>query len=406
MYAHAHPADSPAHVSSATKYGFSTVAVHAGQFPDPTTGAVIPPISLSTTFQQLDIGVHAGYEYSRSGNPTRTAFEQAVAALEQGKYGLAFASGSATTATVLRTLAKGGEHAISISEVYGGTYRFFTKVAAGMGVDVTFVDLAEASSLEKHIRPNTRFVWLETPTNPSLTIVDIAAISEIARKNKLFTVVDNTFLSPYFQRPLALGADVVVHSGTKYLNGHADVVIGVAVTNDDNIYKDLTFMQNAIGAIPSPFDCFLANRGLKTLGLRMAAHQRNATAVAKYLEGNPRVVQVIYPGLKSHKQHELAARQQSGFGGMVTFRILKDSQEYARKFLNSCKIFVLAESLGGIESLCELPSLMTHASVDEADRLKLGITDGLIRLSCGIEDADDLVKDVEQALLAAIPTLN
>ncbi|KAJ3370942.1 hypothetical protein GGF31_003672 [Allomyces arbusculus] len=381
--------------------GLGTDAVHAGQDPDPVTGAVIPPISLSTTFKQRAAGQDSGYDYSRSGNPTRKAFETAVAALEHGKYGLAFASGSATTATVVASLPK-GSHIVSVNDVYGGTYRFFTKVAPTLGYSTTFVDLADPANVLSAIRPDTRLVWIETPTNPTLRLVDIAAVAAHAhRANKdIIVVVDNTFLSPYFQQPLALGADVVVHSVTKYINGHSDAVMGVAVTSRDDLYEKLKFLQNSIGAVPSAFDCFLANRGLKTLHVRMAQHARNAAAVAAALESSPLVENVIYPGLKSHPQHELAKRQMRGFGGMISFRI-KGDLATSNAFLRHLKYFTLAESLGGVESLAELPAVMTHGSVAPEDRAVLGITDTLLRLSVGIEETDDLVQDVLQALQKA-----
>ncbi|KAI9593505.1 Cys/Met metabolism PLP-dependent enzyme-domain-containing protein [Syncephalis fuscata] len=389
------------HFNPNAGYGFGTKAIHTGQHPDPATGAVIPPISLSTTFRQSAVGVHQGFEYSRSDNPTRHAFEEAVAALEGGQHGLAFASGSAATTTVMHALPR-ASHVISINDVYGGTYRFFTKVATALSHDITFVDLTNVDHLESYFRDNTKLVWIETPTNPTLRLADIAAVAEVAHRHNALVVVDNTFLSPYFQRPLSLGADLVVHSGTKYLNGHSDVVIGVAVTNDGALAERLRFLQNALGAVPSAFDCFLANRGLKTLHVRMRQHGHNALAVARALEAHPAVEQVIYPGLESHPQHELAKRQQLGFGGMVTFRV-RGNLATSERFLSAVKIFVLAESLGGVESLCELPSLMTHGSVSAEDRAKLGITDTLIRLSCGIEDTEDLVADINQALAVAAP---
>ncbi|KNE54479.1 hypothetical protein AMAG_00451 [Allomyces macrogynus ATCC 38327] len=381
--------------------GLGTDAVHAGQDPDPVTGAVIPPISLSTTFKQRAAGQDSGYDYSRSGNPTRKAFETAVAALEHGKYGLAFASGSATTATIVASLPK-GSHIVSVNDVYGGTYRFFTKVAPTLGYSTTFVDLADPANVLSAIRPDTRLVWIETPTNPTLRLVDIAAVAAHAHHaNKdIIVVVDNTFLSPYFQQPLALGADVVVHSVTKYINGHSDAVMGVAVTSRDDLYEKLKFLQNSIGAVPSAFDCFLANRGLKTLHVRMAQHARNAAAVAAALESSPLVENVIYPGLKSHPQHELAKRQMRGFGGMISFRI-KGDLATSNAFLRHLKYFTLAESLGGVESLAELPAVMTHGSVAPEDRAVLGITDTLLRLSVGIEETEDLVQDVLQALQKA-----
>eukprot|EP00842_Homolaphlyctis_polyrhiza_P005280 jgi/Hompol1/5753/HPOL_002074-RA len=368
---------------------------------NPVTGAVIPPLSLSTTFAQSAAGVHKGFEYSRSGNPTRRNFETAVAALEGAKYGLAFASGSVTTATV-SSLAGKGSHIVSVNDVYGGTFRYFTKVASTYGIDTSFVDLNDPESLRSAIKPNTRIVWIETPTNPTLKLVDIRAVAKIAHSfPNVIVVVDNTFMSSYFQRPLELGADIVVHSVTKYLNGHSDVVMGVAVTSNDALYERLLFLQNSIGGVPSPFDCFLANRGLKTLHLRMKRHEENALAIAKYLEASPLVQEVIYPGLPSHPQHELAKRQQHGFGGMVSFRIKNATLATSNAFLSNLGIFVLAESLGGIESLAELPVIMTHASVAPELRAKLGITDSLIRLSCGIEDSRDLIADIEQALKKA-----
>ncbi|KAF9583814.1 hypothetical protein BGW38_008445 [Lunasporangiospora selenospora] len=388
------------HTEDILKANFGTRAIHAGQHPDPITGAVIPPLSLSTTFKQHGAGDHNGFDYSRSGNPSRQAFETAVAALEGGKYGLAFSSGSATTATIVSSLPA-GSHIVSVNDVYGGTYRYFTKVAAVLNAQVSFVDLKDASNVESVIRPNTKMIWIETPTNPTLRLVDIKAVAEIARKHNIKLVVDNTFMSPYFQNPLQLGADIVVHSVTKYINGHSDVVMGVAVTSDEQIYEKLAFLQNSIGAVPSAFDCFLANRGLKTLHLRMRQHAISAQAIAEALEASPRVENVIYPGLISHPQHELAKRQQKGFGGMISFRIKGDLQT-ANAFLRNVKFFTLAESLGGVESLCELPATMTHGSVSAEDRAVLGITENLIRLSVGIEDTEDLVADVLAALEASV----
>ncbi|RKP21713.1 hypothetical protein ROZALSC1DRAFT_11074 [Rozella allomycis CSF55] len=379
---------------------FATHLIHSGQEPDPVTGAVIPPISLSTTFKQESVGVHKGFEYSRSGNPTRSNLESVMAAIECGKHALAFASGSATTATIVHLLPK-GSHIISVNDVYGGTYRFFTKVAKQIGYETTFVDLNDPENIRSAIKSNTKMVWIETPTNPTLRLVDIQAISNIVHQHDkdILVVVDNTFLSPYFQKPLQLGADIVVHSMTKYINGHSDAVMGIAVIKDENVYEKLAFLQNAIGAVPSPFDCYLVHRGIKTLEVRMEKHQRNALAVANYLSSETKFVkQVIYPGLKSHPQHDLAVRQQSGFGGMISFRINGDLK-VANKFLAELKIFTLAESLGGVESLAELPCLMTHGSVSKEDRLALGITDNLIRLSVGIEDTDDLIEDIKQALI-------
>lgn len=387
--------------------GFGTQAVHAGQDPDAATGAVIPPISLSTTFQQSAPGVHRGFEYSRSDNPTRRAFEQAVAALEGAKYALAYSSGSATTATVLAALVDKDEQVVSVNDVYGGTYRYFTKVAPRtMGVHVTFVDMGASldplkAAMDKGGQ-KVKLVWIETPTNPTLRLVDIKAVCDLVHKNypQALVVVDNTFLSPYFQNPLALGADLVVHSVTKYINGHSDAVMGVAATSNESILTRLRFMQNSLGAVPSAFDCFLANRGLKTLHLRMERHAQNAMKCAQFLQSHAQVEQVIYPGLPSHPQHELAKRQQKGFGGMITVR-LRGNLETSKRFLSACKVFALAESLGGVESLAELPCIMTHGSVSPEDRQALGITDTLVRLSVGIEEADDLISDLKQALEAA-----
>ncbi|KAJ1844095.1 cystathionine gamma-lyase cys3 [Coemansia sp. RSA 2708] len=381
------------------QYGFGTLAIHAGAEPDAATGAVIPALSLSTTFKQRAVGDFV-YEYSRSANPNRTNLETAVAALEHAKHGFAFASGSATTATVLSALAP-GSHVISVNDVYGGTHRYLNKVAGSMGITTTFVDLADVGNLRDAVRADTRVVWIETPTNPTLRLVDIAAAAAVAHEAGLYVVVDNTFLSPYFQTPLDLGADVVVESATKYLNGHSDVIMGVAATNDDALAGKLRFLQNSLGAVPSPFDCYQAQRGLKTLHLRMRAHAANAQRVAEFLEASPLVDSVISPGLASHPQHKLAQRQMRGFGGMVSFRIRGDGTT-ADRFLQRTRLFTLAESLGGVESLGELPARMTHAGLAPEERHELGISDNLIRLSVGIEDADDLVADVAQALESAV----
>ncbi|KAI8066761.1 Cys/Met metabolism PLP-dependent enzyme-domain-containing protein [Gongronella butleri] len=384
---------------SKSSTGFGTRAIHAGMNPDPVTGAVIPPMSLSTTFKQSAAGVHSGYDYSRSGNPTRHNFEQAVAALEGAQYGLAFASGSSVTATILNTLHT-GSHLISVNDVYGGTYRYFTRVAVNNGVEATFVDLDDANNIKGHFRENTKLVWLETPTNPTLRIIDIQAVADLAHAHGALLVVDNTFMSPYFQNPLALGADVVVHSVTKYINGHSDVVMGVAVTNNKEVHEQLQFLQNSIGAVPSAFDAYMARRGLMTLEIRMQRHAENAMQVAKFLETHAQVDDVIYPGLPSHPNHELAKRQQHGFGGMVSFRI-KGTLENVNRFLGKLQYITLAESLGGVESLIEAPAVMTHASVSEEDRAKLGISDTLVRMSVGIESIDDLIEDLRVALESA-----
>ncbi|ORY94162.1 Cys/Met metabolism PLP-dependent enzyme-domain-containing protein [Syncephalastrum racemosum] len=376
--------------------GFGTNAIHAGTEADTVTGAVIPPISLSTTFKQSAAGEHKGYDYSRSGNPTRDAFEKAVAALEGAQHGVAFASGSSVTASILSTLST-GSHIISVNDVYGGTYRYFTKVAIHHGVEATFVNLHDASKIKEKFQENTKLVWVETPTNPTLRLVDIAAVAEYAHAHGALLVVDNTFMSPYFQNPLSLGADVVVHSVTKYINGHSDVVMGVAVTNSDAIHDKLTFMQNSLGAVPSAFDCYLARRGLMTLEVRMQRHEQNALQVAEFLESHAKVDEVIYPGLPSHPQHDLARRQQKGFGGMLSFR-MQGTLENVNKMLGKLEVITLAESLGGVESLIEVPAVMTHGSVSPEDRATLGITDTLVRVSVGIETAQDIINDLDQAL--------
>jgi len=354
------------------------------------------PISLATTFQQKSPGVHQGFEYSRTGNPTRRAFEENVAAIENAKYGLAFASGSATTVTIMHML-QAGDHVVAMDDCYGGTFRYFTKIATPMGLNYSFVDFTVEGALENAIKPETKLIWMESPTNPLLKIVDIERVAHIAKKNNLILVVDNTFLSPYFQNPLDLGADIVVHSVTKYLNGHSDVVMGVACTNDEKIKDRLKFLQNGIGAVPAPFDCYMAMRGIKTLHLRMREHESNAFKVARFLEGHPKVERVIFPGLPSHPQHELAKKQMKGFGGMVTFYV-RGGIEESRAFLENLHVFHLAESLGATESLVDHPAIMTHASIPAEERAKLGISDSLCRLSVGIEDAEDLIYDLSQAL--------
>ncbi|KAH0608033.1 uncharacterized protein H6S33_002085 [Morchella sextelata] len=378
--------------------GFGTRAVQAGSPHDPVTGAVIAPISLATTYAQTAVGNPIGlYEYSRSSNPNRDNFEKAVAALEGASYALAFSSGSATTATILQSLAA-GSHVISISDVYGGTHRYFTKVAAAHGVRVSFTGAIEVDA-ESMIGPDTKLIWIETPSNPTLSLVNISAIAKIAHQHGILVVVDNTFLSPYIQNPLNHGADIVVHSVTKYINGHSDVLMGVAAFNDSQLNDRLTFLQNAIGAVPSPFDCWLAHRGLKTLHLRAKAATENATAIATVLESSPYVLSVNYPGLNSHPQRKVAVLQhRKGMGGgMVSFRI-QGGRRAAERFCQETKIFTLAESLGGIESLCELPAGMTHAGIPVEAREKNGVFDDLIRLSVGIEDTEDLVDDIIGAL--------
>lgn len=389
----------PSPTASTARVGFATTAIHAGTHPDPVTGAVVTPISLATTFVQKSPGQHTGYEYSRTGNPTRTAFEEQIAACENGKYALAFSSGSATTATIINML-KAGEHVISVDDVYGGTNRYFDKVArVANNLDFTMVDFTKPGALEAAIRPNTRLVWLETPTNPTLKIVDIAAIAAIAHKHNLIVVADNTFASPFLQSPLDLGADIVVHSCTKYIGGHSDVVMGVLATNSTELYTKLKFLQNSIGAVPAPFDCYMAARGMKTLHLRMREHSKNAQAVAQFLEAHPLVESVLYPGLPSHPQHELAKQQMRSFGGMITF-FIKGGLGESRVFLESLSLFALAESLGAVESLAEHPVIMTHASVPPEQRKMLGISDSLIRLSVGCEDIEDILDDLKKAFAA------
>lgn len=386
--------------------GFGTLAIHAGSPHDASTGAVIPAISLSTTFAQKAPAVPIGqYEYSRSANPNRDGFETAVAALEGGAYGLAFSSGSATTATILQSLAQ-GSHVVSIGDVYGGTHRYFTRVANTHGVKATFTNNIH-DELESLITPDTRLVWVESPSNPTLSVTDIRKVADIVEKvrqstkQEIYLVVDNTFLSPYIQNPLKLGADIVVHSVTKYINGHSDVVLGIAVTNDDVIHEKLRFLQNAIGAIPSPFDSWLAHRGLKTLHLRARAASSNALAVAKFLEASPYVISVNYPGLKSHPGNAIVLKQhRNGLGGgMISFRV-KGGAKGADIFASSTKLFTLAESLGGIESLLEVPAKMTHAGIPQESREKSGVYDDLIRVSVGVEEEEDLVADIAQALKA------
>ncbi|RKF59303.1 Cystathionine gamma-lyase [Erysiphe neolycopersici] len=377
---------------------FGTLAVHAGSPIDPSTGAVIEAISLSSTFAQTSLGKPIGkYEYSRSSNPNRENFEKAIAEIENAKYALAFSSGSATTATILQSLCV-GSHVVSVSDVYGGTHRYFTKVAKAHGVEVTFTSDIQTSLLQV-ILPETKLIWIETPSNPTLQLVDIRAVVTLAHDHGIKVVVDNTFLSPYIQNPLDHGADIVVHSVTKYINGHSDVVMGVAAFNSDDMYQQLSFLQNAIGAVPSPFDCWLAHRGLKTLHLRARESSKNADKIAHILLNSSYVIHVNYPGLTSHPNHAIALKQhRDGLGGgMLSFRI-KGGNTAAERFCQNTRIFTLAESLGGIESLVEVPSAMTHAGIPKEERESVGVYDDLIRLSCGIEDIEDLEKDLLQAL--------
>jgi cystathionine gamma-lyase len=377
------------------KWGFATRAIHAGQEPDPTTGAIMTPVYLTSTYVQESPGVHRGYEYSRTGNPTRKAYERCIAALEGGRHGFAFASGCAATTTILSML-KNGDHVIAADDMYGGTFRLFDKVLRPLGLRFSFVDLTNPENFNAAVLPETKLVWLESPTNPTLKIADIRRITNDARKRQILSVVDNTFMSPYFQQPLKLGADMVMHSATKYIGGHSDMVGGVVITDNDEIADRIAFLSNSMGAIQGPFDSFLALRSLKTLPLRMRAHDINAHAVAEFLESHNKVEKVIYPGLRSHPQHALAKEQMSGMGGMITFYV-KGGLPAAKKLLESVRIFGLAESLGGVESLIEHPAIMTHASVPPENRKKLGIDDGLIRLSVGVEDMQDLLEDLKNA---------
>jgi cystathionine gamma-lyase len=380
--------------------GFGTRAIHAGQRPDPVTGAVMTPVYFTSTYAQEAPGVHKGFEYSRTHNLTRFALEANLASLEGGKHGLCFASGLAATSTVLQ-LFDSGTHVIACDDLYGGTFRQFDKVYRRFGFEFTYVDpLAGARAVEEALRPTTKLVWLESPTNPLLKLCDIAAIAEVCKANGVLLAVDNTFSTPWSQRPLELGADIVVHSTTKYLNGHSDVVGGAIVVDSDELRARLAFLQNAVGAVPSPMDSFLVMRGTKTLHVRMQRHDESARALAAWLEAHPQVDKVIYPGLESHPQHELAKKQQRGFGGMISF-VLRGGLDEARRFLSACKIFTLAESLGGVESLIEHPAIMTHASVPPDRRAALGIADGFIRLSVGLEDLADLRADLERAFAAA-----
>jgi cystathionine beta-lyase/cystathionine gamma-synthase len=377
-----------------------TLAVHAGQAPDPSSGAVMVPIVLASTFAQESPGVHKGYEYSRSGNPTRRALEECLAALEGGTHGLAFASGSSATATLFHTL-RPGDHVLSGDDVYGGTFRLLDKVMRPLGITASFVDMTNLDVVRGAVRPETRVIWIETPTNPMLKVFDIAGIADIARAAGAAFVVDNTFATPVLQRPLELGATVVIHSTTKYLNGHSDAVGGAIVTSDAALAERLAFLQNAIGAVPSPFDCYLILRGLKTLGVRVRHQSASAQVIAERLAAHPKIERVHYPGLKSHPWRAVAERQMRGPGAMISFDI-KGGLAAAKAFLESVRIFACAESLGGVESLAESPAIMTHASLPEEARAALGITYGLVRISVGLEGVDDLSADIEQALGRAV----
>ena len=376
---------------------FATRTIHAGQAPDPSTGAIMPPIYATSTYVQSSPGVHQGYEYSRTQNPTRQAFERCIADLESGSAGFAFSSGMAATATVLELLDS-GSHIIAMDDLYGGTTRLFQRVRnRSAGLEFSFVDMTDGDAIRAAIKDNTRMLWVESPTNPLLKLADFSVVAKIAREHYLLLVADNTFATPYAQRPLEQGCDIVVHSATKYLNGHSDMVGGVAVTANAELAEQLAFLQNSVGSVLGPFDSFLALRGLKTLSIRMAQHEKSARAVAEWLEKDPRVERVIYPGLPSHPQYALAQRQMDSSGGIVTF-FIKGGLDNARRFLERCQLFALAESLGGVESLVDHPAIMTHASVPAETRAALGISDQLIRLSVGIEGIDDLLADLDQAL--------
>ncbi len=377
---------------------FASQVIHAGQAPDPTTGAVMPPIYQTSTYVQKAPGEHSGYEYSRSQNPTRFAYERCVAALEGGSRGFAFASGMAATSTILE-LVNSGDHVIAMDDLYGGTFRLFDKVRKrSAGIEFSFVDLSDIDQLKEAIKPNTKMIWIETPTNPMLKLVDLKAVAAVAKEFGLITVADNTFATPFNQKPLNLGIDIVMHSATKYINGHSDMVGGIAVVGDNpKLVEDLTFLQNSCGAIAGPFDSYLALRGVKTLAVRMKAHNENGLRIAQWLTAHPLVEAVYYPGLHSHPQSELAAKQMQGFGGMISI-LVKGGFKKASQFMQQLQIFTLAESLGGVESLVNHPASMTHASVPKDIRKRLGISDHLVRLSVGIEDAEDLIEDIRQAL--------
>jgi cystathionine beta-lyase/cystathionine gamma-synthase len=378
-----------------TEFAFATRAVHAGQAPDPSTGAVMTPIYQTSTYVQAGLGKHKGYEYARTQNPTREAWERCVASLEGGTYGFAFASGLASLDAVLKMLSK-GDHIVSGENVYGGSHRLMQQVYSRLGLEFTFVDMRDIRNVEQALTGATKVIYCETPTNPMMNLADLAAVGDLAKAHGLIYVVDNTFATPFFQQPLSHGADIVLHSTTKYLNGHSDMVGGMLVTSREDLAERLGFLQNSAGGVPGPMDCWLALRGVKTLPLRMRQHDANGRAIAEWLSGQKAVKKLYYPGLPSHPQHELATRQMKGFGGMLSFDLGDEGR--ARKFVESTRIFALAESLGGVESLIGHPASMTHASVPRAMREAMGLTDSLIRLSCGIEDTQDLIADLERAL--------
>lgn len=383
---------------SVRELGFGTRAIHAGQEPDPTTGAIMTPVYQTSTYVQPELGRHLGYEYARTHNPTRQALEGNVASLEGGRFGVAFASGLAAVDTMAK-LFSAGDHIICGEEVYGGTFRLFDRVLARLGLEFTFVDAGDPERIRAAVRPETRLIHVETPTNPMMQLTDLSAAATIAREAGAWLSVDNTFASPFNQRPLEHGADLVIHSVTKYLNGHSDMVGGMIVVQDEELHDRLRFLQNAAGAVPGPWDCWLALRGTKTLHLRMRAHNENGQRIAEWLEAHPAIERVYYPGLPSHPQHELARRQMSGFTGMISVDV--GTLERARSLVNGTRIFALAESLGGVESLIGHPAMMTHASVPVETRQAMGMSDGLVRLSCGVEDVEDLLADLEQALAGA-----
>ena len=384
-------------VNKKNTQGFETKAIHAGQKPDPTTGAIMTPISVSSTYVQESPGVHKGYDYSRSGNPTREALENCIAELEDGLKGFAFSSGMAATSTVLEILDS-GDHIIAMDDLYGGTYRLFENVRKrSAGLEFTFTDLSNLENLESSIKPNTKMIWVESPTNPLLKVVDLREVAGFAKRNGLIAVCDNTFCSPYVQKPLDMGFDIVVHSATKYLNGHSDVIGGIAVSSDQSLSDQLTYLANATGSVMSPFDSFLVLRSLKTLAVRMERHCANAMQIANFLEKHEAIEKIYYPGLESHPQHVIAAQQMSSFGGMISV-VLKGGLESAISFLERTKLFTLAESLGGVESLIEHPAIMTHASIPKSIRDEIGIVDGLVRLSVGIETLEDMIGDLDTAL--------
>jgi len=376
---------------------FDTKAVHAGVEPDPSTGAIMTPIYQTSTYVQKSPGNHKGYQYARSQNPTRSALQSSIAALENAKHGLVFGSGLAAIDAVMKLL-KPGDEVISGDDLYGGTYRIFTQIFEGFGIKFHFVNLGNDTEIERHVNSNTKLIWIETPTNPMMSIVDIKSVSAIAKKHKVLLGVDNTFASPVLQNPMDLGADITMHSATKYLGGHSDVVMGALVVNDDNLYDRLAFIQNSCGAVSGPQDCFLVLRGIKTLHLRMERHCQNGEKVARYLAAHPRIDKVYWPGFESHPNHDIAKEQMKGFGGMISFTFHEDDMQHSFRVMEKFKLFALAESLGGVESMVNHPATMTHGAVPKEERMKVGLLDSLIRLSVGIENIEDLIEDLKQAI--------